>query len=257
MRIIMPRISLLLICCFIGGLLRASAQDDMVMKAMRDELDRSMKQLRLERLDKPYFIAYRVSDRTDSVIAATLGGLTSNQQSCRRLLTVEVRVGDYVLDNTNFISFNFGPAGVVHGFGNTVRLPLEIDYKEIRRQIWLATDSAYKKALEDLARKRAALENKTRGDDLPDFSKEDRAMSHEQPASIVQFAIEMYRDSGMTVLILRSYAREVPRCRLSKAFLETWFSGYSLFSWQCPFASSGERDPSKLRRARRRKAPSK
>jgi PmbA/TldA metallopeptidase C-terminal domain len=180
----MPRISLLLICCFIGGLLRASAQDDMVMKAMRDELDRSMKQLRLERLDKPYFIAYRVSDRTDSVIAATLGGLTSNQQSCRRLLTVEVRVGDYVLDNTNFISFNFGPAGVVHGFGNTVRLPLEIDYKEIRRQIWLATDSAYKKALEDLARKRAALENKTRGDDLPDFSKEDRAMSHEQPASI-------------------------------------------------------------------------
>jgi hypothetical protein len=74
MRIIMPRISLLLICCFIGGLLRASAQDDMVMKAMRDELDRSMKQLRLEKLDKPYFIAYRVSDRTDSVIAATLGG---------------------------------------------------------------------------------------------------------------------------------------------------------------------------------------
>ncbi len=74
--------------------------------------------------------------------------------------------------------------GVARGFGNTARLPLEDDYKEIRRQIWLATDSAYKKALEDSARKRAALENKTRGDDLPDFSKEDPVTSHEKPASI-------------------------------------------------------------------------
>src|SRR5437879_1565606 len=116
----MRRITLLLMCCFIGGLLRASAQDDVVMKAMRDELDRSMKQLRLERLDEPYFIAYRVSDLEDSVIAASLGSLTTHQQSRTRQLTVEVRVGDYALDNTNFISFNFGGAGVVHGFGNTV-----------------------------------------------------------------------------------------------------------------------------------------
>lgn len=184
MRIIMRRISLLLLCCFMGGLPRAYAQDDVVMNAMRDELDRSIKRLRLEKLDKPYFIAYCVSDETDSVIAATLGSLTSNQQSRARLLTVEVRVGDYALDNTNFMSFNFEPAGVARGFGNTARLPLEDDYKEIRRQIWLATDSAYKKALEDLARKRAALENKTRGDDLPDFSKEDPVTNHEKPASI-------------------------------------------------------------------------
>ncbi len=181
---IMRRIGLFLMCCLVGGLSRAPAQDDVVMKAMRDELDRSMKQLRLEKLDKPYFIAYRVSDRTDSAITATLGGLTSNQRSRTRLLTVEVRVGDYALDNTNFISLNFGPAGVTRGFGNTVRLPLEDDYKEIRRQIWLANDSAYKKALEGLARKRAALENKTRGDDLPDFSKEEPVTSHENPASI-------------------------------------------------------------------------
>jgi microcin-processing metallopeptidase PmbA/TldD-like protein len=182
--VIIRRIGLLLMCCFMGGLPRASAQDDVVMKAMRDELDRSMKQLRLEKLDKPYFIAYRVTDRTDSAIAGTLGTLTTNQQSRARLLTVEVRVGDYAFDNTNFISLNFEPAGVARGFGNTARLPLEDDYKEIRRQIWLATDSAYKKALEDLARKRAALENKTRGDDLPDFSKEDPVTNHEKPASI-------------------------------------------------------------------------
>ena len=176
------RIRLPLICCFLVSLSSARAEDDAVMRAMRDELDRSMKQMRPENLDKPYFIAYRVIDATNSAIAATLGSLISEQQSHTRQLTVEVRVGDYSLDNSNFLSFSaFGRAGVVHGLGNTVRLPLEDDYKEIRRQIWLATDAAYKKALEDLARKRAALENKTRGEDLPDFSKEKPVISHENP----------------------------------------------------------------------------
>jgi len=180
----MRRISLLFICCCLGMLPRAAAQDDVVMKAMRDELDRSMKQLRLENLNRPYFIAYRVSDQASSTMAAVLGSLTGSEQHHLRLLTVEVRVGDYALDNTNFLSFRFGPAGVVRSFGNTVQLPLEDDYKEVRRQIWLATDAAYKKALESLAQKRAALENKTRAEDLPDFSKEEPVTSHESPVTM-------------------------------------------------------------------------
>ena len=180
----MRRITLLLICGYLGAAAYVPAQDDVVMKAMRDELDRSLKQLRLQNLDKPYFIAYRVSEQTRYNIAASLGSLTGNQQSRARLLSVEVRVGDYALDDTNFLSPRFGPAGVVRGFGNTVQLPLEDDYKEIRRQIWLATDAAYKKALEALAQKRAALENKTRSDDLPDLSKEEPTTSFESPASL-------------------------------------------------------------------------
>jgi len=177
------RIGLPLIGCVLASLSWAHAEDDAVMRAMRDELDRSMNEMRLENLDKPYFIAYRVVDLTNSTIAATLGSLTGKQQSHTRQLKVELRVGDYALDNSNFLSFSgFGRAGVVRGFGNTVRLPLDDDYKEIRRQIWLATDAAYKKALEDMARKRAALENRTRGENLPDFSKEKPLISHENPA---------------------------------------------------------------------------
>jgi hypothetical protein len=175
--------SLLIVFCLVGGVASSFAQGDVVMKAMHDELGRSMQQLRLEALDKPYFIAYQVSDRRTATISATLGSLTASQQSHTRSLSVEVRVGDYTLDNTNFISFNFGPAGVARGFGNMVTLPLEDDYKEVRRQIWLATDSAYKKALQALARKRAALENKTRRDDVPDFSKEEPATTEENPAA--------------------------------------------------------------------------
>jgi hypothetical protein len=50
---------------------------------------------------------------------------------------------------------------------------VEDDYKELRRQLWLATDSVYKKAVEDLSKKRATLQNRTGAEDSGDFSKED------------------------------------------------------------------------------------
>ena len=50
----------------------------------------------------------------------------------------------------------------------TLALPLDDDYRELRRQLWLHTDAAYKYALETMAKKRAALENRTR-EELPDF----------------------------------------------------------------------------------------
>ena len=60
-------------------------------------------------------------------------------------------------------------------FGGMKQVPLEDDYKELRRQIWLATDAVYKKALEDISRKRAALQTRTRSEELPDFSKREAA----------------------------------------------------------------------------------
>lgn len=148
------------------------AADDVIRKAMQDELARSMQQLRLNDLDKPYFIAYTVQDGTTTAASATFGSLTASEDTHVRLLTVEVRVGDYALDNSNFFSIPSGAAGVTRLFGGTLGIPLDDDYQELRRQIWLATDSAYKKALEDIARKRAAMRSKTRSEQLADFSKE-------------------------------------------------------------------------------------
>ena len=53
--------------------------------------------------------------------------------------------------------------------------PLDDDYQQIRRSFWLVTDSQYKKALEDLSAKRAALEMRQHASDVPDFSKESPA----------------------------------------------------------------------------------
>jgi hypothetical protein len=158
----------------------APAADDVVMKAMRDELDRSMKQLQLEQLEKPYFISYRVQDRASLDTSATFGALLSGDLSRARYLTVQVRVGDYQSDNSNFMTY----PPQANGLTENVLLPVDDDYQELRRHIWLATDTAYKAALEMLSRKRAALENRKSRENLPDFSKEQPATSLEPFAPI-------------------------------------------------------------------------
>ena len=160
------------------------AEDSILQRALRDELARSTQQLQLEELERPYFVSYLVREVKTKSSSATFGSLLNSDEGHSRELSVEVRVGDYALDNTNFRSFSFGGSGVVRMYGGSMQLPLEDDYDELRRKIWLATDGAYKKALEDLARKRAALQNKTRTEEIPDFSREEPApaVRAERPA---------------------------------------------------------------------------
>jgi hypothetical protein len=153
--------------------LQAQGQpDDVVMRAMKDELARSMSQLQLPQMDKPYFIAYRVQDVTADEISATLGSLTTRTgpPTHSRIVGVELRVGDYSLDNTNFFfERTFGGSAM---FGGIEEGSLDNNYAQIRRELWLATDREYKRALEDLSAKRAALKGRSGGENIPDFSKE-------------------------------------------------------------------------------------
>lgn len=117
-----------------------------------------------------------VDSETDSV-SASFGALTHSTTNHRRRLTVEVRVGDYKVDNSHFFSFDFDMGTRLRVFNGTVELPLEDDYKEVRRQLWLATDGAYKKAVEDLSNKRGLLQTQKSEDEADDFSKEDPAVN--------------------------------------------------------------------------------
>ncbi len=152
--------------------LPAAAQSSVVMRAMQDELERSMNELRLGDLERPYFVSYSVQEVSDVRATASLGGLASSGESASRTLHVEVRVGDRNLDNTNFSArpdfssmedISFGP----------VSLPLEEDYEGLRRAIWLATDRAYKDALDRISKKRAVLQNETVVEEAADFSVEE------------------------------------------------------------------------------------
>ena len=135
--------------------------DDVLLQAMRDELDRSAEKLSMEGMETPYFLAYRVDDVEGFRVAGRFGALERSSPSRRRSLSVELRVGSPEFDNTNFLG-NYGSGG-------SATLPLDDDYDGLRRRLWLATDSAYKSAQRKLAGKRAALQNRTR-DAVPDFT---------------------------------------------------------------------------------------
>jgi hypothetical protein len=157
----------------VAGILPFSARaaDDLPLRAMQDELARSTAQLRLEGMEKPYFISYRMEEVDGFTISAELGSLTSAQPTRARRIGVELRVGDHALDNGNYVG-GLGRFGGLGGLVAFATAPLDDDYQQLRRQLWLTTDAQYKKALEDLSAKRAALRSRARAESLPDFTPE-------------------------------------------------------------------------------------
>jgi len=123
-----------------------AASGDALLEALLTELDRSKAQLRMDQVDPPYYIEYRVNDVDDYSAEAAFGALRENQRVRYRVIRVVVRIGDYKQDSYYGI-----------GMGETNILPLDDDPIALRHQIWLATDDAYKEAVQALTEKRAAL----------------------------------------------------------------------------------------------------
>jgi len=146
--------------------LPACAQDDAILRAMGDEIERS-RALRLVAVEQPYFIEYGLDDGENVSGSASLGALIGSHRVRYRLPRIQVRVGDYSFDNTNFAgtAFYSGTRYEVDQF------PLDNSYAALRQHLWLATDMAYKAALEGFSHKRAALSSVTLSEQTPDFAK--------------------------------------------------------------------------------------
>jgi hypothetical protein len=137
---------------------------------MRDELKRAMADLRLKDEPAPYYIDYEIDDVSTTRVIARLGALLDDTVSRSRTLYVDVRVGDYAFDSSRFVIQGRGGGG--GGGDGTAAITLDDDYDVMRRQIWLATDAAYKRAVSVFARKKAAFQNRAGGDSIPDLSRE-------------------------------------------------------------------------------------
>jgi predicted Zn-dependent protease len=137
---------------------------DVETRAMRDEMARSVKDLHLEGTEAPYFISYKITDTERKEADASLGALTASSETRSRTLSVTVRVGNYDSDSSGVTSLAL--------LAGTAQLPLDDNYEELRRRIWIATDNAYKAALESLASKKAAAARRSNPDRVADFSKE-------------------------------------------------------------------------------------
>jgi TldD protein len=138
----------------------AEVQTDPLLKALHEELDRNKSQLKMENVPAPYYIEYRLSDVDEYSAEAAFGALRQDQRVHGRTLRVVVRVGDYKQDSY------YGP-----GTGIVTFAPRDDDSIALRRELWLATDRAYKIANEALASKRAVLSQYTADQPFDDFAR--------------------------------------------------------------------------------------
>jgi len=127
-----------------------AAKGDALFEALLTELDRSKAQLKMDQVQAPFYIEYRVNDVDEFNAEAAFGALRESQRSHLRVIRVVVRIGDYKQD-----SF-YG-----QGMGSASILPLDDDAIALRRQIWLLTDEAYKAAANAYAEKLSALKQFT------------------------------------------------------------------------------------------------
>jgi len=118
-----------------------------VLQALQQEMKRAFGVLKQKGDPSPFFISYSVRENSSVDIEASLGALRSSGVDHSRLLDVDVRVGDYQLDNTHQIR---GPRGTNTGpnFTYPVLMPIDNDVDALRSVIWLETDQKYKAAVE-------------------------------------------------------------------------------------------------------------
>ena len=133
---------------------------DVVLRALREEMERSKASLKLENVPAPYYIEYRVTEIDEYEASSVFGALRNQAHNHGRLLRVVVRVGDYKQDSFTGT-----------GEGTLDLVPSDDDVFAIRHRIWLATDRAYKAASEALTAKQAALKQLKVDEPVDDFAK--------------------------------------------------------------------------------------
>lgn len=191
------------------------ADEDVLMRALKDELQRSMDHLQLEGSTKPYFISYFVTENEEVSSFGTLGGMASINEFKSRTLVAHVRIGTPAFDNTNFFAFtNPGLSLSWMRASATQSLPLDNDYLNLRRGIWLATDAVYKQAVRAFSAKTASFVDKARDRRVPDFSKEN-PLEEEAVESMPIPALEPDRVRKLVVDLSKEFQNQ-PNVRRSR-----------------------------------------
>lgn len=139
--------------------------DAVIFQAMQDELQRNKEQLKLPGYNTPFFLAYSMKFTSNFEVVGSMGAVTNSFFQDRSAIgNVQLLTGDY--HRTNDFTYDGG-----NGIRNSV--PIDGDYNEIRRNFWLATDAAYKTALQQYASKQAYLKSNPKSaeeEQVHDFS---------------------------------------------------------------------------------------
>lgn len=144
------------------GVVAVSNPKPPLVELLQAELSRAMKGLS-KQAEPLYALGYQVTDRTEVSISAQDGGIVQSKRERSRSLDVDMRVGDYRLDQTKALPGEFERGGyrgvellpVPNGTGvddAASYAPQSPFVESTRNGVWLATNRAY-----DMARQRYQL----------------------------------------------------------------------------------------------------
>ncbi|HVH73034.1 MAG TPA: metallopeptidase TldD-related protein, partial [Candidatus Dormibacteraeota bacterium] len=159
-------------CGATAGLACGQQDNDHTLQAMRDEMGRSKARLELkiphtDQPVRPFYIEYRLLDLDAREIVSEFGDLLSSTHTRSRSMNVAARVGSYKLDSSNFVSDD-----VFRGFiGPQGSVGIDRDYDSLLQDLWIATDQAFKEAVDTYSRKKGYLNSLAHQSDIDDFSK--------------------------------------------------------------------------------------
>jgi len=195
----------------------APLPDDMVLKAMQDELQRNFDSLLIQDglgipyfggfemindkndagkrevlnstnrdvsdtasmpgkpANHPYFISYTIEIYNTYQAAATFGELEGEGSSSFSRGDVDLRVGDYSLDNTPEGRWRYR-SGMYQSY-----VPVDADYWGLRKALWWQSDLAFKRAIEQYSHKKMMMKTKKRKEPLDDLSREKPYRFFQQP----------------------------------------------------------------------------
>ncbi len=160
--------ALLLVPCL---QLAAQQTTDPVLNAMQQELTRSFQNFK-KTSTPPYFLSYQLTDNHAINVSASFGALTGSSDQTTRLLDLDLRVGDYALDNTHPIR-DADPYGDLSDQMDRQKVPLEDDPDALRVTLWRETERKYRSAVQRLQKVKANVQVKVEAEDRSgDFSHE-------------------------------------------------------------------------------------
>jgi hypothetical protein len=130
----------LFVLCFAPSFSWAQTED-VILRAMQDELKRNINELHEKDFEKPFFIGYTIDDNQVYSAKASLGAIMDSDNERRRSKNVRVLVGDYDFNDESLDNNTYSPRTE-----SEIELPLDDDYFGIRRALWSTTDYVYKSA---------------------------------------------------------------------------------------------------------------
>ncbi len=166
-------------------------KNTVIASSMRKEVERALSQLKIEGLQRPFFISYTLGDMKQLGVSATLGSITSSGYYPQRGAGARLLIGDYSCTDENFT----GSTGGSRGFDGSPCI--ENNEEGIRYTIWRDLDAIYKNAAETYEQKLSAIKQlniPAKDLELPDWDKTTPVQMNNIPSPVIDFDLAKYED---------------------------------------------------------------